>query len=145
MAYICSRYYRAPELIFGATQYATSIGALWCCVLLPPCTPVSLLPGLADVWSSGCMLGELMLGRPLFAGDTGLDQLVEIIKVLGTPSEEQMNAMNPSYTEMSFPQVAPQPWGRVFRSRAYVTEDAVDLLDKMLKVCRPPCPEFCVF
>lgn len=59
VAYICSRYYRAPELIFGATHYTTAI----------------------DIWSSGCVMAELLLGHPIFPGDSGVDQLVEIIKV----------------------------------------------------------------
>lgn len=41
ISYICSRYYRAPELIFGATEYTTAI----------------------DMWSAGCVLAELLLGR----------------------------------------------------------------------------------
>lgn len=41
IAYICSRYYRAPELIFGATEYSTAI----------------------DMWSTGCVMGELLLGH----------------------------------------------------------------------------------
>ena len=35
----------------------------------------------ADVWSAGCVLAELLLGQPIFPGDSGVDQLVEIIKV----------------------------------------------------------------
>ena len=61
-------YSRAPELIFGATDYTTNI----------------------DVWSAGCVFAELMLGQPIFPGDSGVDQLVEIIKVLGTPTREQI-------------------------------------------------------
>lgn len=41
ISYICSRYYRAPELIFGATEYTTAI----------------------DIWSAGCVLAELLLGQ----------------------------------------------------------------------------------
>ena len=37
----------------------------------------------------GCVFAELMLGQPIFPGDSGVDQLVEIIKVLGTPTREQ--------------------------------------------------------
>jgi glycogen synthase kinase 3 beta len=59
ISYICSRYYRAPELIFGATDYTSAI----------------------DVWSVGCVVAELLLGQPLFPGESGVDQLVEIIKV----------------------------------------------------------------
>ena len=45
ISYICSRYYRAPELIFGATEYTTSI----------------------DMWSVGCVLAELLLGKVGFS------------------------------------------------------------------------------
>lgn len=41
ISYICSRYYRAPELIFGAAEYTTSV----------------------DIWSAGCVLAELLLGQ----------------------------------------------------------------------------------
>lgn len=46
ISYICSRFYRAPELIFGATDYTTAI----------------------DVWSVGCVMAELLLGQPIFPG-----------------------------------------------------------------------------
>lgn len=49
-----------------------------------------------DVWSTGCVMAELMLGQPLFPGESGIDQLVEIIKVLGTPTREQIKTMNPN-------------------------------------------------
>ena len=62
-----------------------------------------------DVWSAGCVAAELLLGHPLFPGDTGVDQLVEIIKVLGTPTTEEVEAMNPHYTEFKFPQVRVNP------------------------------------
>ena len=91
VSYICSRYYRAPELIFGATNYSTNI----------------------DIWSTGCVMAELMLGQPLFPGDSGIDQLVEIIKVLGTPTREQIKTMNPNYMEHKFPQIKPHPFSKV--------------------------------
>uniref|UniRef100_A0A8C1IPG8 [tau protein] kinase n=1 Tax=Cyprinus carpio TaxID=7962 RepID=A0A8C1IPG8_CYPCA len=91
VSYICSRYYRAPELIFGATDYTSNI----------------------DVWSAGCVLAELLMGQPIFPGDSGVDQLVEIIKVLGTPTREQIREMNPNYTEFKFPQIKAHPWTKV--------------------------------
>lgn len=51
ISYICSRYYRAPELIFGATEYDCSI----------------------DIWSAGCVMAELMLLEPIFAGESSVD------------------------------------------------------------------------
>ncbi|KAF8457993.1 kinase-like domain-containing protein [Terfezia claveryi] len=108
VSYICSRYYRAPELIFGATNYTPKI----------------------DVWSTGCVMAELMLGQPLFPGESGIDQLVEIIKVLGTPTREQIRTMNPNYMEHKFPQIKPHPFSKVFRK---ASPDAIDLISKLLE------------
>jgi len=108
VAYICSRYYRAPELIFGATDYTTVI----------------------DIWSTACVTAELVLGQPIFPGESGVDQLVEIIKVLGTPKREELMAMNPNYTEFKFPQIKAHPWQKVFRSRT--SPETVDYIGKLL-------------
>ena len=102
-------YSRAPELIFGATDYTTNI----------------------DVWSAGCVFAELMLGQPIFPGDSGVDQLVEIIKVLGTPTREQIKEMNPNYTEFKFPQIKAHPWPKVFRART--SPEAIDLVSRLLE------------
>jgi len=66
-----------------------------------------------DVWSAGCVVAELLLGQPIFPGDSGVDQLVEIIKVLGTPSREQIREMNQNYQEFKFPQIKAHPWPKV--------------------------------
>jgi len=108
VSYICSRYYRAPELVFGATEYSQAI----------------------DVWSAGCVMGEMLLGSPLFPGESGVDQLVEIIKVLGTPSREQLLAMNPNYTEFKFPQIKAHPWTKLFKPRTSL--DAIEVISKLL-------------
>ncbi len=54
LPYICSRCYRAPELIFGATHYSTMI----------------------DIWSIGCILLEMIQGSPLFIGESSVDHLI---------------------------------------------------------------------
>ncbi|KAI3894074.1 hypothetical protein MKX03_013271 [Papaver bracteatum] len=109
ISYICSRYYRAPELIFGATEYTTAI----------------------DMWSAGCVFAELLLGQPLFPGESGVDQLVEVIKVLGTPTREEIKCMNPNYTEFKFPQIKAHPWHKVFHKR--MPPEAVDLVSRLLQ------------
>ncbi len=65
------------------------------------------------MWSAGCVQAELLLGQPIFPGDSGVDQLVEIIKVLGTPTREQIREMNPNYQEFKFPQIKAHPWTKV--------------------------------
>ena len=63
----------------------------------------------------GCVMAELLLGQPLFPGESGVDQLVEIIKVLGTPTRAQIEKMNPNYSEFKFPQINTSEWDTVFR------------------------------
>ncbi|CAO3623341.1 unnamed protein product [Cunninghamella blakesleeana] len=109
VAYICSRYYRAPELIFGAVNYTTSI----------------------DIWSVGCVLGEMLLGHPLFPGKSPIDQIVEIVKIRGTPTTEQIEKMNPDYVKMQLPRVNPIPLTKVFRSKT--PKEVLDLLDKLIE------------
>lgn len=70
-SYICSRWWRAPELIFGASRYGTSV----------------------DWWSCGCITAEMMLGRPLFTGESSWGQMYEIVRALGTPTMEEVEAM----------------------------------------------------
>eukprot|EP01006_Ploeotia_vitrea_P033368 TRINITY_DN65487_c10_g13_i1.p1 TRINITY_DN65487_c10_g13~~TRINITY_DN65487_c10_g13_i1.p1 ORF type:complete len:512 (+),score=284.57 TRINITY_DN65487_c10_g13_i1:511-2046(+) len=108
VAYICSRFYRAPELVFEATEYTTAI----------------------DVWSLGCVMAEMLLGKPLFPGESGVDQLIEIIKVLGTPTREEIKAMNPHHTTFTFPQISPHPWSKVFRHK--VPKEGIDLVSRFL-------------
>ncbi|KAL3618669.1 Shaggy-related protein kinase theta [Castilleja foliolosa] len=109
ISYICSRYYRAPELIFGATEYTTAI----------------------DMWSVGCVMAELLLGHPLFPGESSVDQLVEIIKILGTPTREEIKCMNPNYSEFKFPQIKAHPWHKVFHKR--MPAEAVDLVSRLIQ------------
>ena len=120
--YICTRYYRAPELLLGASDYAFPV----------------------DIWAAGCVVGELILGQTLFEGRNGMDQLVEIIKYLGPPSCEQVEEMNAKYSSFKFPQVTPIPWQRVLPPRAQ--PEAVDLLSQLLEYMpskRPKAVQVC--
>jgi serine/threonine protein kinase len=69
--------------------------------------------------------------QPLFPGESGVDQLVEIIKVLGTPTREEIKCMNPNYTEFKFPQIKAHPWHKVFHKR--MPPEAVDLVSRLLQ------------
>jgi len=51
--YIATRWYRAPEILLGSTKYAKA----------------------ADVWSFGCMMGEILKGKPMFPGSSTLNQI----------------------------------------------------------------------
>ena len=109
IAYICSRFYRAPELIFGATDYTCQI----------------------DVWSMGCVITELVLGRPIFPGATTSDQLVEIIRILGTPTKDDICSMNPHFKDHKFPDIKPVPFEKILKNRI-IPEYFLDLISKLL-------------
>ena len=108
VSYICSRYYRAPELIFNAERYTNAI----------------------DTWSVGCVIAELVLGYPIFQGENSTDQLIEIIKVCGTPTKKQIELMNPNYSDYKFPLIKCYPLKEVFK-KYHSEEHFLDLMKRI--------------
>jgi glycogen synthase kinase 3 beta len=69
--YVASRFYRAPELLLGCRWYNNKL----------------------DIWAAGCVLAEMLLeGMPMFQGSSNEDQLDQIMRVLGRPTEEDANS-----------------------------------------------------
>ena len=66
------------------------------------------------------------------SGESGVDQLVEIIKILGTPNKDEINAMNKNHGAFKFPEVKPYDWTKVFHKKTQTSNDAINLLSKML-------------
>uniref|UniRef100_A0A3B5L4W9 mitogen-activated protein kinase n=1 Tax=Xiphophorus couchianus TaxID=32473 RepID=A0A3B5L4W9_9TELE len=64
--YVVTRWYRAPEVILNWMHYTQTV----------------------DIWSAGCIMAEMLLGKPLFKGNDHLDQLREIMKITGTPTPD---------------------------------------------------------
>ena len=108
IAYICSRFYRPPELVIGATIYTTQV----------------------DVWSMGCVIAELVINKPIFAGKTATDQLLQIMKVLGTPTPEEVKAMNEKF-KSKLPQKEAKPWKEYFAGKTD-DEQFIDLVANLL-------------
>lgn len=105
---VVTLWYRAPEILMGASRYSTPV----------------------DVWSIGCIFFELLSGKVLFRGDSEIDQLFRIFRVLGTPTVETW----PEVTQLpnfkpSFPN-----WRKniVAELLPEAESEAVDLLLKML-------------
>ena len=69
---VVTLWYRAPDVLLGSRAYTTSI----------------------DVWSAGCVIGEMYTGKPLFAGSSNEDQLLRIFRALGTPTEMTWPGVN---------------------------------------------------
>ena len=64
-----------------------------------------------------------------------MDQLVEIIKVLGTPTKEQIREMNPKYTEFDFPQIESYPWQKVSSDRIEENDLHQECMKNLVKIC----------
>lgn len=106
---VVTRWYRAPELLFGARNYGTGV----------------------DVWAVGCILAELLLRIPFIAGDTDLDQLAKIFQALGTPTVENW----PGHTELpdfvQFKSYPTTPLDDIFTAAG---PDLIELMSCMLSL-----------
>ena len=69
--YVATRWYRAPEILLGSTKYTKAV----------------------DMWSVGCILGEMYLGKPMFPGTSTLNQIERVLEVTGRPSKEDIDSM----------------------------------------------------
>lgn len=104
---VVTRWYRSPELLFGARSYTAAV----------------------DLWACGCIFAELMLRLPYMAGETDFDQLSIIFRALGTPTEDEWPGFKLLNDYVDFkPQSKPD-------MRALFTAapaSAIDLLQKCL-------------
>jgi len=110
--YVATRWYRAPEILLGSTEYTKAV----------------------DMWSVGCILGELMYGKPVFPGNSTMNQLERIMEYSGRPSKEDIAAINSQYAEtmldtIATPDTATSTWPALFPS---ADRDTIDLLTQFL-------------
>lgn len=107
VAYICSRDYRAPELVLGMNKYEFAI----------------------DTWSAGCVIAEMLLGHSLFLGNNNKEHFLRIVNLLGPPSESDLLAMQYPHG-IAFPSEF-QPIGL---KRKFGNQAEPELLDLLAKV-----------
>jgi len=104
-------WYRPPEILLGATVYSVPV----------------------DLWSIGCVIGEMATGQPLFAGDSEIDTIFKIFQKLGTPTD----AMWPGLSELpdfkpTFPRWPARGWNNIRNTAAQVGPDGIELLEKLM-------------
>ncbi|NXQ61354.1 MK15 kinase, partial [Anthoscopus minutus] len=73
--YVATRWYRAPEILLASRSYTKGV----------------------DMWSIGCILGEMLLGKPLFPGTSTVNQIEQILRVIPAPSPEDILALQSEY------------------------------------------------
>jgi len=108
--YVATRWYRAPEIMLSFANYTTAI----------------------DVWSIGCILAELLGGKPIFKGRDYVDQLNQILHHLGTPSEDTLRRVGSPRAQdyiRSLPIKPRIPFNHLY---PHANPLAIDLLGKLL-------------
>ncbi|KZS07948.1 Cyclin-dependent kinase 7 [Daphnia magna] len=104
---VVTRWYRAPELLFGSRMYGTGV----------------------DVWAVGCIMAELLLRVPFLPGESDLDQLTRIFSTMGTPTEDNWPGLHslPDFVQFkAFPVI---PLRHIFTAAA---DDLLQLLSRFL-------------
>ncbi|KAJ4807393.1 Cyclin-dependent kinase 2 [Rhynchospora pubera] len=105
---IVTLWYRAPEVLLGITHYSTGV----------------------DMWSVGCIFAEMVRRQALFPGDSELQQLLHIFRLLGTPTEKQWPGVTTLKDWHEYPQWKPQDLARAVPT---LESEGVDLLSRMLR------------
>ncbi|VDI67130.1 cyclin-dependent kinase-like, partial [Mytilus galloprovincialis] len=110
--YVATRWYRSPELLLGAA-YGKPV----------------------DIWSIGCILGELSDGQPLFPGESEIDQLYVIQKIMGQLPSDQMKMFytNPRFSGLKFPSVV-RPQTIQKRYQGILSGVLIDFMENTLKL-----------
>lgn len=107
---VLTRYYRAPEVLLNMKIYGPAI----------------------DIWSTGCVLAELMMGRPLFPGQSNANMLTLIVELLGNPTNTDLRQIMNNSARIfmdSLPQKHKIPFDQYFKGCDNLE---IDLLEKML-------------
>eukprot|EP00045_Choanoeca_perplexa_P005991 m.50200 g.50200 ORF g.50200 m.50200 type:complete len:440 (+) comp13401_c0_seq1:196-1515(+) len=108
--YVTTRYFRAPEVFTKPGLYDSAM----------------------DIWSAGCILGELVLGRSLFTGDTSSHQMNAICEVVGKPNEAYIATLDSEYAQ-SYLRSLPDTPGRFSAIFEGTDPEAFDLLRHLLQ------------
>lgn len=106
---VVTRWYRCPELLFGARQYGTGV----------------------DIWAVGCILAELLLRVPFLTGESDIDQISKIFTTLGTPTEEQWPGMKTLPDYMQFKVFPGTPLQHIFTA---ASDELLALLESCLSM-----------
>ena len=109
--YVATRWYRAPEILLGSTCYMKAV----------------------DIWSVGCILGEMLSGKPIFPGSSTMNQLDKILEVTGKPSKEDVDAIQSPFATTMLDSLPPPRTKDLTQIFPQAEPEAIDLIKKCLQ------------
>jgi len=109
--YVATRWYRAPEILLGSNNYTKAV----------------------DMWSIGCILGELIGAKPMFPGTSTMNQIDRILAILGRPTKEDLDSIQSDFAGQMLENI-PEHNVENGLEEMYTNADpeAMDLLKKLL-------------
>ena len=109
---VVTLWYRAPEILLGGKQYSVPV----------------------DIWSVGTIIPEMVTGQPLFPGDSEIDELFKIFRLLGTPNENLWQGVQqlPDF-KAEFPKWKPRNLREIVQHPERLNDQGLDLIAQMLK------------
>lgn len=108
--YVATRWYRAPEILLGSKRYTKGV----------------------DIWSVGCIMGEVISGKPLFPGTSTLNQVERIMAALPHPLQADIDSLCTGYAAFVLGRAANKPKRLLRNVLVNGSTDAHDLLTKLL-------------
>ena len=108
---VVTLWYRAPEILLGAKQYSCPV----------------------DMWSIGTIIPEMVTGHPMFPGDSEIDEIFKIFRLLGTPNETLWQGVSqlPDF-KTNFPKWQPKPLREAVPQTDRLNDAGLDLVKQML-------------
>ena len=85
------------------------------------------------MWSMGCILAELLLGKPVFPGTSTLNQLDRVMEITGRPSKEDVDSINSPLAQTMLESLPPTKAKKLKDMFPSASEDALDLLQNLLQ------------
>ncbi|XP_036143448.1 mitogen-activated protein kinase 15 isoform X2 [Monomorium pharaonis] len=108
--YVATRWYRAPEILIASKRYTKGI----------------------DMWSLGCILGEMLLGKPLFPGSSTINQVERIMITLPPPTDEDLISVSAGYGTNLLEKTPNRPRRTLRDLLPEVSREALDLISNLI-------------
>jgi mitogen-activated protein kinase 15 len=108
--YVATRWYRAPEILLGSNKYTKGV----------------------DMWSLGCILAELLLGKPFFPGTSTLNQMDRVMEITGRPTADDIESIKSPLAQTMLESLPPTRTKKLRDIFPTASDDALDMLKNLL-------------